>query len=249
MIQLNFGIINVLALALTALVLFYYCLQLGFSKWEGLVGSLLFLTSFFVVTYYTIPMVDSLASLFLMVGFFAVLNNSLIWIFLSLLLGAFTKETTFVIIPLIILTERHFFSKKLLVCLPAVILYAIFIMSLSPLIEKNNLYIFRIIVDPSLLNEYILNGFREFTAYSVIEYVQTFMFLWALILYALLKVKDQIPVFIKRSAWLILLIFVIPFIVGCAAVGRVAFYLFPIAIPLSLVALRDIFAKENAPAA
>lgn len=246
MVQLNFGIINVLALALTALALFYYCLQLGFSKWEGLVGSLLFLTSFFVVTYYTIPMVDSLASLFLMAGFFAVLTNSLMWIFISLLLGVFTKETTFVIIPLIMLTERRLFSKKLLACLPPVIIYAAFITLLSPLIEKNNLYIFRIIFDSGLLKKYILNGLREFTLYSVIEYVQTFMFLWLLVLYALLKARGRIPVFIKRSAWLFLLIFITPFIVGCAAVGRVAFYLFPIAIPLALVSLKSILSPDKA---
>lgn len=244
-IQLNFGIINVLALTLTSLMLFYYCLHLGFSKWEGLLGSFLFLTSFFVVTYYTIPMVDSLASFFLMAGFFSVLTNSLPWIFVSLLLGVFTKETTFVIIPLIIFTERRFFSKKLLACLPAVILYAIFVMLLSPTIEKNNLYIFRIVSDPALLREYIVTGFREFTMYSVIEYVQTFMFLWLLVLYALLKAQDQIPVFIKRCVWLLLLVFIMPPIVGCAAVGRAAFYLFPVVIPLALVSLRNILSSNN----
>ncbi|MDD5254594.1 MAG: hypothetical protein PHR11_00890, partial [Candidatus Omnitrophica bacterium] len=245
-VQLNFGMINVLALAFTAFMLFHYCLRLGFSKWEGLIGSCLFLTSFFVVTYYTVPMVDSLASFFLMAGFLAELAGSHLWIFVSLLLGLFTKETALVIVPLIMLTERRFFSKKLLACLPAAAIYAVFIMYLSPLIEKNDLYIFRIVFDPVLLKKYVLNGFREFTLYSVIEYLQTFMFLWFLALYALVRLKGKIPVFIRRSSWLFLLIFIVPFIVGCAAVGRVAFYLFPIAIPLALTALKNILVPGKA---
>ncbi len=102
MIQLNFGIVNILGITFTAFLLFYYCLYLKFSKWESLLGAFLFLTSFFVVNYFTVPMVDSLSAFFIMGGFYAVLRGSLVGLFLSFLLGVFTKDTTFMIMLLIL---------------------------------------------------------------------------------------------------------------------------------------------------
>jgi hypothetical protein len=147
MVQLNFGIINIFSLALTAYVLFYYCRAMGFSQWEGLTGGFLFLTSFFVVNYYTAPMVDSLSSLFIIWGFYSVLTNSLPGLFISFSLGVFTKETMFVIPLLILLTERRVVSKKILACVPATIAYIIFVLSLSSSFSRTDTYVFRSLID------------------------------------------------------------------------------------------------------
>lgn len=237
MIQLNFGIVNILGITFTAFLLFYYCLHLKFSKEESLLGSFLFLTSFFVVNYFTVPMVDSLSIFFIMGGFYAVLRSSLVGLFLSFLLGVFTKETTFIILPLILLVERKIFSKKLLMCIPGVVAYAIFAANIQKTIgREGGFYLFRDVLN-IIQGKFLADALRQFSVYTLIENAQVFMFLWILLIYALLKCKK--PMFLKRSAWLILAPLVTPFL-GLAAVGRVVFYFFPIVIPFALLAIRDI---------
>lgn len=242
MIQLNFGIVNILSIALTAFLFFYYCLYLKFSKWESLLGSFLFLTSFFVVNYFTVPMVDSLSTFFIMGGFYAVLRGSVVGLFLSFLFGVFTKETTFIILPLILLVERRIFSKKLLLCIPGVFAYAIFAASIQKTIGSvNGFYLFKDVLN-IIQGKFLANAFGWFSLYTFIEYIQVFMFLWILFIYAFLKCKK--PMFLKRSCWLLLAPLVTPFF-GVAAVGRVVFYLFPIVIPLALLAIRDILTTTD----
>jgi hypothetical protein len=236
-IQLNFGIVNILCLTFTSFLFFYYCLRLGFSKQEGLIGGFLYLTSFFVVNYYTVPMADSLSVFFILAGFYAILQNSLVGLFLSFSLGVFTKETTFLLLLLIFLEERRFFSKKLLVCLPGIVAYAIFVIYLQE--STNNtagLFIFRDFFN-IIQGRFLLDGFSFFSLYTLIENIQIFLFLWVLFAYALFKCKK--PEFLKRAIWLMILPVITPFL-GAGAVGRVVFYFFPIVIPLSLLALREI---------
>jgi len=238
-IQLNFGIINILAITFTAFLLYYYCLHLAFTKWESLVGAFLYFTSFFVVTYYSVPMVDSLASFFVMACFYSILKNKSLGLFFAFLLGVFTKESTFFIILLIILVDRNIFSKRLFACLPGVFAYILFV-RIFPAGEGEN--IFSIALNVNTLKQYLQSYTQSLNFYTVIEYIQTFMFLWALFFYALYKVKK--PVFLKRSLWLMLFPFFVSPVVGASAVGRVAFYLFPIVIPLSLLALRDFLGVD-----
>lgn len=241
-IQLNFGIVNVISLALTAFILFYYCIALKFSRRESLIGSFLFLTSFFVVTYYTTPLVDALTSFFLIAGFYSVLNGRLLWLGLSFLLGVFTKETNFIILLLVLLEERRFFSKKILACLPGMILYAIFILAFKDKFNDDSCFFFANIFSLRKMAQYMMASFQRFNLYCVIENIQTFMFLWVLMIYALFKASK--PIFIRRSLWLLLFIFLIPPLSSSGAVGRVVYQLFPIVIPLSLLALRDILRDD-----
>jgi len=237
-IQLNFGIVNILGLTMTAFVLFYYCVGLNFSRWESLIGSFLFLTSFFVVNHYTTPLVDSVTSFFLIAGFYSVLKGSFIWLGISFLLGVFTKETNFIILLLVLLEERRFFTKKVFACFPGIVLYAIFIFTFKDKFNDNECYFFSNILSFDKMIHYMLSSFQRFNLYCVIENIETFMFLWVLMVYALFKSSK--PIFIKRSLWLLTLIFLIPPLSSSGAVGRVVYYLFPIVIPLSLLALRDI---------
>jgi hypothetical protein len=239
-IQLNFGIINIISIALTGFILFYYCLLLSFSKWESLGGTLLFFTSFFVVNYYSVPLVDSLAAFFIISGFYAVLKNSGIGIMLSFLFGVFAKETTFIIILLIILQERNLLSKKLLYCLPGALAYFIFINVFK---YSDGWSVIGMFSDPKYFTNLIMGSFKNVNAYVVIEFIQTFMFLWVLFLYAIFKLKK--PLFIRRSLWLLLLPFVFAPLGGTPVAGRVAFFLFPVVIPLSLLTLKSIFGEEN----
>lgn len=243
-IQLNFGIVNIIAIACSGFLLFYYCSYLGFNKWESLVGALLYFTSFFVINYYSVPMVDALAAFFIIAGFYAVFRNSNIGLMLSFLFGVFAKETTFLILLLIIFEEKKIFSKKLLYCLPGILAYFIFVNIFK---YSQGWTISKTLLDGNYLASYIGSFSKKLNAYFVIEGIQTFMFLWVLFLYAIFKLKK--PLFIKRALWLLLLPLIFAPIAGTPVVGRVTFFLCPIIIPLSLIALRNIFAKENAPTA
>lgn len=238
-IQLNFGIVNTFNLAFTAFLLFYYCLYMGFSKSESLVGSFLYLTSFFVVTYFTVPMIDSLSAFFMLACFYALLKGSLGMLGIAFLLGVFTKESTFAVIPLIMLEKRRFISKELFVCLPGLFLYIIFV-----IVFKTNLggNIFSIIGDFNSFKAFTTSYRSNFNLYFIIEAMETFMFLWVLAFYAILKCK--VPVFLKRALWLFILPLITAPIVGVPFVGRVTFYLFPIVIPLSLFAFKHIFLEK-----
>ncbi|MBU1997594.1 MAG: hypothetical protein KKD07_09880 [Candidatus Omnitrophica bacterium] len=235
-IQLSFGIVNIFCIAGTALFFFYFCQELGFSKWESLVGCFLFFTSFFVVTYYTVPLIDSMACFFVMACFYMILKNRLFWLSICFLFGIMTKEAVFVVLLIIGLNDRTVFTKKLLVCVPGILIYIIF-SKIGFVSSGHN--IFGILMDLTLLKETIIMGISSIRLYTVIETVQTFMFLWILFLYALFKIDK--PVFIKKQVLLMILPFIVPFLVRVSVVGRIAFYLFPIVIPLALLVLREIF--------
>jgi len=236
-IQLNFGIVNIITIAFSGFLLFYYCFHLGFNKWESLVGAFLFFTSFFVINYYSVPMIDSLAAFFIIAGFYAVFRNSGIGLMLTFLFGVFAKETTFLILLLIILEERKIFSKKILYCLPGILAYFIFVNIFK---YSEGWTVSKTMLDVNYLASYIDSFLKSLNAYFVIEGIQTFMFLWILFLYAIFKLDK--PLFIKRALWLLLLPLVCAPIAGTPVVGRVTFFLCPVVIPLSLIALRSIFA-------
>lgn len=240
--QLGFGIINTIAIALSGFLLLYYCARLGFNKWESLVGALLFFTSFFVINYYPVPMVDSLAAFFIIAGFYAVLTNSAAGLILSFLFGVFTKETTFLIPLLIMLEEKKIFPKKLFYCLPGLITYIVFMNFFK---YPQGWTISRVLLDHHYFLEHAGSFCKTLGAYFVIEGIQTFMFLWALFLYAIFKLNK--PAFIERALWLLLLPFIFAPIGGTPVVGRVTFFLFPVIIPLSLLALRKLFAQDAVP--
>jgi len=240
-IQLNFGIINIICIAFSGFLLFYYCLNLGFDKWQSFVGALLFFTSFFVVNYYSVPMVDSMAAFFVIAGFYAVLRGSAIGLGLSFLFGVFAKETTFLLLLLVILEDRKIFSKRLLYCLPGIVAYIVFVNIFK---YSEGWTISKTLLDPGCLSHYVSSFCAQLNVYFVIEGIQTFMFLWALFLYAIFKLNK--PIFIKRALWLLLLPLILAPIAGTPVVGRVIFFLSPIVIPLSLLTLRKVFVQDAA---
>ena len=243
MVQLNFGIVNVMALSGTAFVLFYYCGRLGFSKWESLVGAFLYLTSFFVVNYFSITLVDSLSCFFLMTGFYAVVGRSPGGLFLSLIFGALSKETIFVLVLVVLISERKLCSRMLIVCVLAVILYGLYIVFFPIKTVDDGVYIFSVIFNPQTIQKSLSTFLQFFNLYSVLEYIEVFSFLWVLFIYALLKCR--MPLFLTRTAWLLLLPVLMTPLQSVGANGRVTFYLFPIVIPCALYALGNILSSQE----
>lgn len=236
MIQLNFGLVNIFILTFMGFLFHVFCLELGFSDWEAVTGVLLFFTSFFTVNYYTVPLVDSMACFFVLVSVYAIWRGSLFWLALGFLLGMLTKESTLVVLLIILLDKRALIPHRLLACLPGLVLYFSLVVMFPVSVGQS---IFTIMSDPVQLSDSVFRGLSEVNLYTFIENTQMYMFLWVLFFYGLLSV--DIHPFIKSKLWLLVLPFVVPFFVKSAAVSRVGFYLFPFVIPVALSGLRKIF--------
>jgi hypothetical protein len=239
--NLLFGIINIFFLTLTAFCFFYFCRYLGFGGWESLTASLLFLTSFFVITYYTIPMVDAVASFFVMAGFLAILRGNMFWLSVVFTIGIFAKETTFVLIGIFFLDNWRKAIKFFWVFIPGLITYH----CLSSIVPQNGATFLGNISNTTALIASFRSAWKAQSAYSMIENFQILMFLWFLFLYALIRYWKDIPLFLRKQMPLLVLIFVTPFFVNSGAVGRVAFYLFPVLIPPVVIVFRGCFAHEK----
>jgi len=243
-VQLYFGVINVISLALTGYLLFHFCGRMMFSEWESLVAALLFLCSFYVVTYYTTPLIDSLSSFFMMAGFYAVLQKSRWGIVLSLFFGCLTKETIFLIPILIVLVEHRIWSKQLFVCVPVILFYAVYVRMFPTQPIHDDVYIFGVLSDLGNVKRSVLGSIRSVNMYVVIEHMQTFLFVWVLFFYAIFRCA--IPRFLKRSLWLVALPFIIPLVQNVGANARVSFYLFPIVLPVAVLGLKKILMVPGA---
>lgn len=243
MAQLHFGIINILALTGTAFALFYYGLRFGFSKFESLAGSFIYLTSFFTVNYFSITLVDSLSCFFLMTGFYAIVSNSIAGLFVSLVLGALAKETIFVLVLAVLISKQKLRKEMLGISALAVFLYALYIFFFPIKTVDDGVYIFSVLSNVESMNKSLRTFLGSFNFYSLLEYIEVFSFGWVLFVYALLRCS--LPAFLKRTSWLLLLPLIMTPLQSVGANGRVTFYLFPIVIPCALFGLRQILSRND----
>jgi len=234
--QLSFGIINILFLAGTAFLFFLFIQNLGFSRIEGLLAGMLFLTSFFVITYYTLPLVDSAGCFFVMSCFYALQAQNIFLLTVSFLIGVFAKESTFVILLAVFFTVRSFRWKAVFACLPGVVLYSVIAGGRSG--EPSGYNIFEIITAPALLQQNIAAAFSDFSWFTLIETFQLMSLAWIFFFWGLLRVKK--PEFIKRQLWLLFLPFFVPFLIGESSVNRVAFYIFPVFLTVVILGIKDV---------
>lgn len=235
-VQMNFGLVNILFLSGAAFLFFLFMLNLGFSAMEGLLGGMIFLTSFFVVTYYTIPLVDSAGCFFVMACFFAIQQQNIFWLTICFLIGVFVKESTFVIVLASMLSGRKIWFKALLACLPGVLAYLF--LSWGKAGGTGGYNIFEIATTPELFMGTIKSGISDFSLFAIIESVQLLGFCWIFFIAGLFHQPK--PEFLRRQFGLFLLPLVVPFLVGESNLSRVAFYLFPIFLPIVMFGIRDI---------
>ncbi|MBF0483607.1 MAG: hypothetical protein HQL25_02760 [Candidatus Omnitrophica bacterium] len=241
-IQLNFGLVNILFITFTAFVFYLFCKDLDFSEMESLLAGFLFITSFNVVTYFTVPLVDSAGCFFVMACFYALKRKNWFGLALFFLLGLMTKESTFVVVLMVMLDKGKIEWRKWAALVPGIVAY-FFILSFYGGVSRGGVNVLQIITHFDLLQASVQQGLSSFSIFTIIEWIQTFLFMWVLFIYGLLKCR--IPEFLKSQAWLMFLPFIMPFTVGESSVGRVSFYLFPIVICISLLALRKILNTES----
>lgn len=221
--KVKFGFVNFLFLCATGVLFFYYLTAFGFSDLSSLIGVLFFYTARPVIQFTGTPLADASAYFFMLLCLYALLRQKFLLLFLGFLVGVFSKETLFFIIPAILLSifDYKTKAKALSLLVPSTLTYFAFRFYIAPdpqearfilpwfLIVKNQLFFL------SHLNR--INHLLDlFTAFG---------FLWVPALYALFFLKPY-PL-LRRWSWLILIILM----VGGDG-GRILFLSFPIVIPL-----------------
>ena len=238
--KFKFGIVNAVGLALTAWGLFFFCGRLGFSRSLSIIGSFLFLTSFYILNYAGLPYVDALAYFFLTSCLYAILSDRNYLLLCLFAIGIFAKETIVLALIYIVFREENWLQKikKIAMCLPGVLAYLSVRLIVLPTSMGFNYTSGRFLE--------VLAGYRSCFApwvFAAINLAFVFGLMWVLSLKGLQIAR-------QRKNWEILALLPIlpvalltPFIIG-SDLGRIWFLGFPVIIPLSLLGIQHYFLIE-----
>jgi hypothetical protein len=238
-LKFRFAVVNLLSLALAALTLHALARSFGFTPWEGLICGLLFLTSFHVVTFGFVPLVDPMGYLFMILGVWAISRRRLMALLFVCLVGMFAKETT-VLLVLYALLYPDMPSRRLsfaLACLPGVAAYLVFRIVISPTnVGFGYSVAFAV---KSFLGALVPSKLWIFVAF---DGGMAFGVLWILAAIGWLAIRRD------RSnplvAWALIVPFavLVPFLIG-SNIGRIWFLAFPVILLLALHGLRQLYGQ------
>ncbi len=116
-LDINFGIINTVAIALSCVILFKFLKKLEFNEKESFVGVLLFLASYPVFLYFPAILTDSVGFLFLLWGIYLIFTDSL-WFFIVASFAILAREVNIALLGIYFLKNSGLNKKHLLLVLP-----------------------------------------------------------------------------------------------------------------------------------
>jgi hypothetical protein len=236
-IKFKFGVVNLLGLACAAYVLFLLSRALAFSALEALLGSLLFLTSFPVVNFAGMPLVDAWAYFFLVLAFLFLLQRRYWLLSIAVLVGMMEKETTALIVLYCLLMPRPWRERgtAILACLPGLLAYGVFRFVLFPTCVG---YGYGVLSDPIRLLRCFIPC-RQWI-FITLDGGMTFAVVWFLGVYGWWRARQAGDRMLFRLGFAVPLIMLAPF-----ASGRIWFLAFPVMIPLALTGLHPIIANAR----
>ncbi len=244
LVMYHFGMVNLLGLALAGLLMVGFCEALGFTTLEGVLGALLFYTSFPVVNFAGTPMVDAWAYAFLLLGLLAALRGSLAWLLVASLVGMLAKETTLLLVPAVLLLggPPRTVARKLFALLPGVVIYAVFRFVLFPGGYGHP-------SDSGTAWSTLVSRMQEgpYWAWLLFDGGMAFGLLWLLAGVGAWSLRGSRHHPLLRLAWLVPGILLVPFLIG-TNIGRVWFYAFPALIPLVITGIRRLMNGPRVPA-
>ncbi len=230
--QVHFAVVNLGFLTLTGLLLYSY-LELFFKNvWLSLLGIAIYLTSRVNIQGGGAPMVDPGAFFFLLLGAWAILKKTPLWLFIALSIGVFTKETTLLLWPLLWLSDLSWQRKGVysLVLLPGTVAFLAFRFLLFP--DPSGASFFSVELAGSVFSQ--LRSFVN--PNGLIDWVSSFNLFWIPAVYAILRAP--IAPILRRWLWFIpIVVAMILFLSG--NLGRILFLTFPVVIPLALIGLHQ----------
>lgn|GEM_PF-1459858 len=234
MIKYKFGVVNAIGLAMAAWFLFLFCWRLRLGLHLSIIGSFLFLTSFYILNYAGLPYSDAFAYFFLISCLYAVLVNNNLMLFFLFSLGIFAKETIILVFIYIFYKEQTWLQRlwRGLFCIPGFLAYLVIRFAVLPTDMGYNYTFYRFL---DTLKIYQL-GYAPWI-FAAVNVIFAFGFLWILSFRGFqIARRDK-----NRELLAILPILpvtlIIPFLIG-ADLGRIWFLGFPAIIPLSLLGLQ-----------
>ena len=231
-LKIRFAAVNSAFLVGTALLVWFYCGQIGFSVLESYLGMLLFLASHTVVYQGAIPLVDPSAFFFIALGMVAIASGK-VWLFaIAFTVGLFAKETTVLLLPLALVTIERRRRWWLAVALSWLAVYLAW-RSFVVLEGSGNLGHF----DPERIRGAIGGLPSHLTFSSAVSLVSSFGLLWIPALYAL--VSGKLTAQMRRQYLWVAMVLAAPFLLG-TSLGRVLFLTFPVVIPSAVIGIRHI---------
>jgi hypothetical protein len=235
-LKFKFGVVNLVGMTLAAWTLHLLCRRLGYSARESLLGSLLFLTSFHVVNYAGLPLVDAWGYFFLVLSVLAMVQDRLWLLCAAMLVGMIEKETTALVVLYALLMPRpwKYRARALMACLPGLVAYAIFRFALYPTDLGYNYSLAAAL--GGVLHAFIPN---KLWIYIAFDGGMAFGFVWILALLGWWIHRSEPDHVVARLAPVVPLILLVPFAIG-SNIGRIWFLAFPIVIPLALDGLRRL---------
>ena len=232
----KFGIVNFVFLALTGILFFYFLLQLDFSTWESLLGILLFYTARPVVQQAGLPMLEVTGYFFLLLCVYAILREYYVMLAVTFLVGVFVKETVFLALPAVLLSEQKHKVRLILLLLPGFIVYYTFRFYLYH-IGARELYFDMELISQARERLLLAAHFNK-----LLDLFSSFGMLWIPALYAL--IYGKLPALLRRWSYLIVITVVVIFLFSLN-LGRILFNTFPVVIPLALYGIRGMLRWKN----
>jgi len=236
----KFAVLNLIFLTLTGCVVYYLMRSFeGITRELGLLAGLAWLSAPAVVHWGGIPLIDAGFWFFFGLSALAVRQNKPVLLGIVVLLGALTKELTFLVLVLIILAPYSIRDRlKLSIALvPAAIVYVILItVTASPSVA-----------DYAIGSSFqqVLNSLRY--TFSLRGFVRAFLAFGPLWLLAIVGIaRYRAPSILKRWALFVPLIFLLSSLAGAKVLQRQLVVLFPVVIPLSIFGLRGILDELSA---
>lgn len=235
-----FGMVNLLGLAVAGLLMVGLCEALGFNVGQGLLGALLFYTSFPVLNYAGAPMVEAWAWAFLLLGIVAVLRGTLGWLCVAGVVGMLAKETTLLLIAVVLLVSDTATGKlkKLAALAPGLVIYGVFrfvFFAGGPGFSSN----------PISAYADLMSRFKQgpYLWWIVFEGSTAFGLLCPLAALGAWTLRGAPRSPLMRLSWLVPGILLVPLVNALgmgSGIGRIWFYSFPAMIPLTLVGLERL---------
>ena len=230
--HIHFAFVNLGFLTATGLLLYAYLKRFIKEEWLGLLGVVIYLTSRTNIQGAGAPMVDPGAFFFLLLGCFSIVERRPAWLFVALLVGVFTKETTLLLWPLLWLSDLSWREKgsHTITLIPGTVAYLLVRYFLFP--------------DPGGGSFFSVEAATRFplqlatlvSPNGLVDWVSSFSLFWIPAIYAF--IRCPIPPLLRRWCWLIpIVILMILFLSG--NLGRVLFLSFVAVIPLALIGIRE----------
>ncbi|MCK6602905.1 MAG: hypothetical protein L6Q77_13895 [Bacteroidetes bacterium] len=236
-ILFRFGIPSLFGLILASFCLFLLLTGFGFTFHWSLIGTLLWLTGFYVLNwaFQTIP--DSLSYGTLALSL-VLIQKRQFWILAVWMVPALAvKETALLVIPfsLFLLEEKRSWLKLGLSLIPALVLYSIFRLTFSA--DFGSVFT----ADRLSVGLGSLYTANSLTPYRLLSTFLSFQWLWIPLVAGYVILWKTRPPIWTHALYFLPVFLLLPLAINASTVGRLWQYGFPVFIPVILFGMRHFF--------